>query len=128
MIILTLEQIIEGNKLIAKSILAEEDIINWINDITNPSNKFCYKTLQFHSSWDWLMPVIEKFESIGGLVKIEKTGILVYHPGIIEINFSVMSFVLNGKVFSSENKLRGVWLGIVNFLKEYNEKVKMQQS
>ena len=48
----------EGNKLIAEFMLRDEDLYQYTGD----NNK--YKSCKYHSSWDWLMPVVEKITSI----------------------------------------------------------------
>lgn len=62
----------ESNKLIAEFMGAELDGEDW--HITGRewtvSNKRYPGNLQYHTSWDWLMPVIEKIESHGCIVNI----------------------------------------------------------
>lgn len=120
---LTSDLIYEGNLIIAKFMGWKQDAPH--SRFYNPNGDFHFEyELYFHSSLDWLMPVIEKFESIGGFVRIEKTEIIVHHSGIKDINLGCISYMLNnGKVLTSQEKLEGVWLGIVNFLKEYNQKL-----
>lgn len=64
--------IIEGNKLIAESPFGNCDLLNekvfryrhWGVDWNNQraSQDWAAEGLKYHSSWDWLMPVIEKIE------------------------------------------------------------------
>jgi hypothetical protein len=68
-------EIIENNKLIAEFMgFVEDDKIYTNKSKSNPlppfwnqgfSNKCCEDDIRFHSSWDWLMPVLEKIESLG---------------------------------------------------------------
>lgn len=37
--------------------------------------------LKFHSSWDWLMPVVEKLESIGFALHIDEDTVYLHFPG-----------------------------------------------
>lgn len=68
------QEIIEGNKLIAKFLyrhLYEDDgIDSWIEE----SGKvlFYLEDAKYHSSWDWLMPVVSK---IGKMYEDLKTHI-----------------------------------------------------
>ena len=68
-----LKEIIEGNKLIAEFMGAHYDSTMtdyWFNIpkecLRNWSSPFAPKTtdLQFHSSYDWIMPVVEKIEQL----------------------------------------------------------------
>jgi hypothetical protein len=82
----------ESNKLIAEFMGAE-----WHKDffkdvcIISPSN-ISYK---FHTSWDWLMPVISKCLEIGANVPVER----IYHSlHTQDISFaykSVVEFIKN---------------------------------
>ena len=64
--------VLNGNKLIAQFIdlkINDEDynIVpkNMFNDfVTNVMKECDWDTLEFHESWDWLMPVVEKIESL----------------------------------------------------------------
>ncbi len=49
----------ENNKLIAKFMDTE---------ITNNTKNILGSSLKYHSSWDWLMPVIEKIESLNFVI------------------------------------------------------------
>lgn len=127
------EEIIEGNRLIALSPFSEEDIKSWLKDIGTPSDKFCLDILRYHSSWDWLMPVVEKISmtnhgnkdgqryifntnrcakfhlnELDKPIKIRIKGVYITYPmPFIEIN--------------SFSELEGTWLAIVEFIKWYNK-------
>ena len=55
----------ESNKLIAQfmgyDIINADIILYAINGIAYPINK-----LEYHQSWDWLMPVVEKIDTLFG--------------------------------------------------------------
>lgn len=61
------------------------------------------KKLNYHSSWDWLMPVIKKIENINhdSAVILEEQGKVLLLP-----------------IYSEINK---VWCAVVEFIKWYNE-------
>lgn len=103
---MTQEQI-EGNKLIAEFMGR--------NKAFDPRDKI----YQYHSSWDWLMPVVEKIETIrnknGDYIFSIDTGrdyCLIYHNDFIQRTISVKSF--------SGSKIKSVWLAVVEFIKWYN--------
>lgn len=64
---MTQEEILEGNKTIAKFMEFEETSIGWYDSnetigTIDGSNTFDY--LKFDTSWDWLMEVVEKINNI----------------------------------------------------------------
>ena len=81
---------------------------------------FCTE-LEYHSSWDWLMPVVEKIESIkteegGYSVQIEDNECIIFTSqhqrelghGLIEYN-------------TPQAKLMATYKAVVEFIKWYNE-------
>jgi hypothetical protein len=99
---------------------------------------------QFHKSWDWLMPVVEKIESLdlsewmyswedldgetrynfeGISVEIEKTRCWIY------INLSLDPYwTINEKTFKVkyETKLEAAYESVVEFIEWYNERKKRE--
>lgn len=116
------QTIIDGNKLIALfdgwtehnivSLSAKPDFIMLHHDNYPPMRLENIEDMQYHSSWDWLMPVIEKIESIksnngrhyfrihSNSVDISDTDILIYPEG--------------------KTKLEVAYLSVVAFIKWYN--------
>lgn len=81
-----------------------------VNDSVYPLDK-----LEYHSSWDWLMPVVEKIESIGAYsVEIDKYKVRVFH----------ITTWKNRTVFYAETiekkKIDVVWSAVVEFIKWHN--------
>ena len=59
---MTTQEILEGNKLIAEFMGAkrkEYSITNREHYLFRDGRKYLTENLIFHSSWDWLMPVVE---------------------------------------------------------------------
>ena len=59
------EEIIEGNKLIAEFEGLEQDGNYWYRPTGNTEGLMYthkYRRLEYHTSWDWLMPVVEKIK------------------------------------------------------------------
>ena len=112
-------QIIEGNKLIAEFMddiytLERGNIINFLEKPSKfeTSNSFEANELLYHSSFDWLMPVVEKIEGMGIKVEIEGNGCDInrlnpFHP------------YNNGA--ACDSKIESVWLALVEFIKWYNQ-------
>ena len=91
----------ENNKLIAEFMGAEKTHIQSVGDIYCPvpsknGSEYADK-LQYHSSWDWLMPVISKCMEVRGSYYIES----IYH-----------SLHVQDLSFAHES--------VVNFIKEHN--------
>ena len=95
-----------------------------------PSKKIvsslCVDELQFHKSWDWLMPVVEKIESI-------EDDSLPY-ISFSKNNFSVTirnssCQIISGDYgdtdwfdrFSEGSKIKSVYKAVVEFIKWYNK-------
>ena len=59
---MTQEQIIEGNKLIAEFMGARPRRLNkhWWTGFAEYPHDIHISSIQYHTSWDWLMPVVEK--------------------------------------------------------------------
>jgi len=89
-----------------------------------------YELLKFHSSWDWLMPVVEKIENLklGNLtfnndpylnccVEIE---IIISHCNIhLYADMKAYKDLINVK--NETTKLNGTYKAVIEFIKWYNE-------
>jgi len=64
--------------------------------------------LQYHTSWDWLMPVVQKIESLGYVFTIQG-GKAEYGEMISET-----------QCFIAEGKLSSTYKAVVEFIKEYD--------
>ena len=126
---MTPKEIIEGNKLIAEFMGGE---VKSIGDFPNVFWKLSYRPsysgitidlLEYHSSWDWLMPVVEKIENCFEryvIVTIKGTGCHI-------TLFTQYAMVHNGIDFPNidyhheNSKIEAVWLAVVEFIKWYNQ-------
>jgi hypothetical protein len=103
-------------------------------------HQFNIDQLKYHSSWDWLLPVIEKIEqtkiddhSIGVVIGFENyCGIIVHnHKPLLKFEsskpYSKEMITEGGKVnyemgtWRPSTKIECVWLTIVEFIKYYND-------
>ena len=110
------EKIIEGNKLIAEFMGIKTKVYSDRPTITRwkYGNSMLYETdLKYHSSWDWLMPVIYKIESFGFSATILDVGMCIAGKLIIE-RFG-------------ESKIEGTYYTIIEFIKWYNQQYNQQQ-
>ena len=147
------QEIIEGNKLIAEFMGGENHpfLIPYIpepDDIwfsvenhpeeRHPDNGSMWKLneLKYHSSWDWLMPVVEKIESLnirnngydfpkvkflGDCVEIftyaTYRGTTFYWKGYMGLDGKCYNHLSNQK----NSKIEAVWYAVVEFIKWYNQ-------
>jgi hypothetical protein len=82
-----------------------------IHDYPNELPSHILKDLKYHKSWDWLMPVVEKIETLKFSVMVigKYTRIQCPHPY---------------KEFATdicENKIQSVYKAVVEFIKWYNQ-------
>lgn len=111
------KEIIEGNKAIS------EFMGIWGNrkgiDVTEPQG------LKYHTSWDWLMPVVEKIESIHD----EHHGYFGVHISsngctIQATNFRPDKPIPNPPHYFADyvydTKILSTWMAVVGFIKWYN--------
>lgn len=82
---------------------------------TSGSNKLIYALpghcLQYRTSWDWLMSVVEKIESYGYTVTIQKS-----HCGVKGVYLTQSSI--------GASKIESVHKAVVEFIKWYNQQKK----
>lgn len=70
--------------------------------------------LPYHTSWDWLMPVVEKIEGCDG-VSDEEVVTIEYHDCIIPYHQGEI------RAIGADSKIDAVYQAVVAFIKWYNE-------
>lgn len=106
-----MKETIEGNKLIA-------EFMGWEYNSTGFWEETIFdfhKELKFHSSWDWLMPVVEKIWMI-----IENRESLFYFN--TEFDTEKEHTVYSSR-YTGNNK-EDCWLAVIEFIKWYNKQGK----
>jgi hypothetical protein len=68
--------------------------------------------LQYHLSWDWLMPVITKIESLGFYISITKSNITCCKDTAIKPIFSIYNY---------NDKHETTHLAVIEFINWYNK-------
>ncbi len=142
-----MEDIMEGNKLIMKfagnlKILKISPLVYKVNGqnfrlreepkdyedyfltlFCDPNNT---GSIKYHSSWNLLMPVVEKIESLHYDTRIAATYFLedgdykaVYYMDIETLTGLTISYTKERK-----SKIETVWISIINFIKWYNNQPK----
>lgn len=120
-------KIIEGNELIAKFMGWEVDKytgkeINYFVegqlDVYPKVVGSCiaFQHMKFHTSWDWLMPVVEKIEKLGFWVNIKKN-----HVTVAWDNKGSFDSKMIHSEFGDQSKIQRVYTCVVEFIKWYNE-------
>ncbi len=95
---------VEYGMLYTRQMIFAEDIYN--NEPTKNKSFMLY-----HSSWDWLMKVVEKIELMGYRVSSKFTECV-----ICDINYHY-----NRTFISEDSKLHSIYTSVVEFIKWYNE-------
>ena len=75
---------------------------------------FPFDDLHFHESWDWLMPVVEKIESLGYELIIAESRCKINH----NTDHSIEE-VINIDIIGS--KIEATYQVVVEFINEYNK-------
>lgn len=128
---MTQQEILEGNKLIAEfmGLYPKKSWTTlWMIDLKKCSYQFndfitslmedeaWYITeLKFNSSWNWLMPVVEKIESMGFWFNIKKN-----HVTVAWDNKGTCDSNMIHSEFGDLSKIERVYQCVVAFIK-YNE-------
>jgi hypothetical protein len=114
--------VIEGNKLIATfdgwkfELIEKQGLVLvsgscYFKDTWEEVNKFCGEKLKYHTSWDWLMPVVEKIEH-----EITPVEILDFQCRISRTIYNPEQILTT----SDESKIAAVYNAVVQFIKFYN--------
>ena len=96
----------EGNKLIAE--FMGKKFIEDGNSMWDGKVSICVENLEYHSSWNWLMPVVEKIE------KTYEVSIIGKECEIADNGYEWKSICKS----TSESKIDAVWQTVVKFIKK----------
>ena len=112
------EDIVEGNKLIAEfmELKGFEDSRYgwmWLNPVSDGVHDKETFSLKYNTSWDWLMQVVDKIESLAYMHCVEKLNEIQHRSFFNESK--MVNEVVNGA--RSEKKLEAVWLSVIDFIK-----------
>lgn len=103
---MTPEEIIEGNRLIAEFMVERSDLL------------FITFSSKYHKLWDWLMPVVEKIESMGHPCKI-----CLSHTEFLHCHSDTMSITWP---MAGTSKIESVYDAVLTFIKWYNNQTNQQ--
>jgi len=121
------KEILEGNKLIAE--FMEGKLIDGYYDIPHlPVAVIKENCLSYHSSYDWLMPVVEKIEKtcdvtiiIGAAFpyKLFESGRDKNMVAVRDLRRTEMAQSISQT--TADNKIDAIWLAVVEFIEWYNQ-------
>jgi len=112
---------LENNKLIAE-FMGHKDILNGIYDIPVPEHLngigYIIEKMEYHTSWDWLMPVVDKIEitSVDGEDNSDEFFNVVIE--VFECNINGSGRTVCGV---GQNKIEATYKAVVEFIKWYNK-------
>lgn len=114
---------LEGNKLIAEFMQLKFSNDKWYRwDDVNKGSGYFIK-LKYHSSWDWLMPVVEKIIDIDITPAPNWTGyrIEIVPRGYVKISGVFPMAPIFKNVSIEGSLIKATWLAVVEFIKWHNE-------
>ena len=112
--------VVENNRLLAEFIEMQSTNIGWFDSesvlrlVYTSDNTF--DELLFHSSWDWLMSVVDKIESIGYIFGISGRSCMIVGRNSDTHVFNVSKY--------GDNKMSSIYECCTSFVKWYNANVK----
>ena len=110
---MTKEEILEGNKLIAEFMgMVRHNHISYATWANSKGDHIFESVLQYHSSWDWLMPVVEKIESLK-------------NSDDYEIDIFGNCCDIGGRFEAvGETKIAAVYIAVIEFIKWHKTQTK----
>lgn len=115
---MTNEEIVEGNLLLADfmGVKIGEDEYSWR---PGARDRLQESHLAYHSAWGWLMPVVEKIESLDYWTLLQRKSCWIYRMSHDEISGDC-SFIQADQ----PTKLLNTYMAVVKFCKWYKEQGK----
>ena len=125
----------EGNEIIKGNMLIAEFMEYFFQGIQYAKRKGIeydwrldepeIRDLKYHHSWDWLMPVVEKIESLDKNERVTHT----YSVDITGNGTTIQPNMWSGERWmirhnSRNNRLWNTWLSVIDFIKWYNKRKK----
>lgn len=119
---------IENNKLIAEFIgrCGKNDgslyTFPGVSELLS-NNEIWYelKDSKFHTSWDWLMPVLEKIETLNDLGKdVNISTYIIYNKTYINVTHYNIGGIKSILINKEETKFLNTYVACVEFIKWYN--------
>jgi len=126
---MTNEKITEGNKLIAEFMGYEKTIYSdvfrgelYALDVSK-GEIYAISQMQYHASWDWIMPVVEKIEQKGCIVEISYSLVSMCRICVIGKKHEMTFNIINDNNGGLE-PIIAIYKSVVEFIKWYNQNTK----
>lgn len=74
-----------------------------------------FELMRYHSSWDWLMPVVQKIEDLGYWVEIRDVFCTISN------NRVGIKYLKDDISTHKKSKIEATWFTVVEFIKWYNK-------
>lgn len=116
------QSIVDGNKLIAE-FMGFEFVANqsrYMLTISDFLENELASTYKFKISWDWLMPVVDKIESLNEVCDFNINYCSVYGHEVSVSNLYKNTF--NPYSVKDETKIEAVYNACLKFIQYYNQK------
>jgi len=126
---MTKQEILEGNKLIGEFLGMEfvnDDPENYPNGYYRGSNEACdgismhIKDWWFHLSWDWIMGVVDKIETIETHKYPEGFQVRIQGLDVVVIDNLNLEWITDNTPQLS-TKIECVYQNVIDFIKWYND-------
>lgn len=127
---MTDEEIKNGNKLIAEFLDYEiggtagdtDEVLTYHLPDNHPTHTGMIDAndLLFHTSWDWLMPVVEKIER-DHVIQFE---VIMYSSSIAINKWNPTNRTYDTFIYEVGNKIQATYKSVIEFIKFYNENQK----
>lgn len=113
------EKIKEGNRVIAEFMgMKRHNHASYITWEHEKGKHIFESVLQYNSSWDWLMPVVEKIESLGYIFAMQSNTVVITSPKSKKPHYK--NLYKNDGI----KKIECVFIAIVAFINWYNQNFK----
>lgn len=126
---MTNEEIIEGNKLIAEFMggkfrkSKDKNTLNKYFDLKDKGYFYYENEIRYHTSWDWIMPVLEKIEQIGCIIEISYSLVCMCRICVIGKKHEKAFNIINDNNGGLE-PIIAIYKSVVEFIKWYNQNTK----
>jgi hypothetical protein len=118
------EQILEGNKLIAEFVGYKQHNHGSYKTFEIDGRHIYESVVQYNTKWEWLMPVVEKIESMGTIIEIW----LSLGKGCRITKGSFKDPIKTIATTESNSTIEAVWLAVIEFIKWYRPELANNQN
>ncbi len=115
------EKIEKTNELIAEFMELEIWGPGFFAGYVYKENLYHFDQLKFHSSWDWLMAVVDKVENLGYFTLITESRIQISFNDKNKFQRNIVNLWQGEASNSYKTKMQGLYKAVIKFIKWYND-------